>query len=180
MRRIMAAAALGAALFAGIGAAARKPAPVERPEAFEALVKCRAIADEKARLQCFDQATAALQQAAERHDLVIVDRKQIRETRRTLFGLEIPRLRIFGGGGGDDDEAEEVKSIESTVVNAYTNQAGQWVVHLEDGSTWAQTDHNMIAIIPKKGTKVTVVKASLGSYMMRIGKEPGMRAKRQL
>jgi hypothetical protein len=177
MLRAIGAAALGAAILVGAGAAAKKPVAPERPEAFEALVKCRGIADEKARLQCYDQATSALQQAAERHDLVIVDKKQMRETRRTLFGLEIPRLNIFGGG---DDEGDEVKSIESVVVNAYTNQGGQWVVHLEDGSTWVQTDHNMIAITPKKGTKVTVVKAALGSYMMRIGKEPGMRARRQL
>jgi hypothetical protein len=179
MRRVIGAVALGAMVLGGAGAVAKKPLPQERPEAFEALVKCRGIADEKARLQCYDQAAAALQQAAERHDVVIVDRKQIRETRKTLFGLEIPRLKIFGGGR-DDDEGDEVKSIESTVVNAFPNENGQWVVHLEDGSTWVQTDHATIAITPRKGTKVTVVKAALGSYMMRIGKEPGVRARRQL
>jgi hypothetical protein len=178
MLRTIGGLAAGAALIAAASVAtARKPQPVERPESFEALIKCRAIADEKARLQCFDSASAALEQAAERHDLVVVDKKQMRETRRTLFGLEIPRLKIFGGG---DDEAEEVKSIESVVVNAYPNDNGQWVVHLEDGSTWVQTDHNMIAVSPKKGTKVKVVKAALGSYMMRIAKEPGVRARRQL
>lgn len=176
MRRLIGALALGATIAGGAVAVAKKPVAQERPEAFEALVKCRAIADEKARLQCYDQATVALEQAAERHDLVIVDKKQMRETRRTLFGLEIPKLKIFGGG----DEGDEVRSIESTVVSAYTNQGGQWVVQLEDGSTWVQTDHNMIAITPRKGTKITVVKASLGSYMMRIGKEPGVRARRQM
>jgi hypothetical protein len=176
MRKLMVAAALGAGIFAA-ASDARKPTGPDRPEAFEALIKCRAIVDEKARLQCFDAAASALQQAADRHDLVVVDRKQIRETRRTLFGLEIPRLHLFGGG---DDEGEDVKSIESTVSTAYTNDNGQWVVRLEDGSTWVQTDHSMIAVAPKKGTKVMVVKAALGSYMMRIGKEPGVRARRQL
>jgi hypothetical protein len=180
MRRVLAGLVAGAALVAAASVAtAKKPEPAERPETFEALIKCRAIADDRARLQCFDAAAAALQQASDRHDLVVVDRKQIRETRRTLFGLEIPRLHIFGGGGGDDD-SEEVKSIESTVVNAFTNENGQWVVRLEDGSTWIQTDHNMIAVTPRKGTKVKVVKAALGSYMMRIGNEPGVRARRQL
>lgn len=178
MRRTIGGLAAGAALLAAMSAAAaRKPQPVEQPQSFEALLKCRSIADEKARLQCFDSAAAALQQATERHDLVVVDKKQMRETRRTLFGLEIPRLKIFGGG---DDEGEEVKSIESVVVNAYPNENGQWIVHLEDGSTWVQTDHNTIAVTPRKGTKVKVVKAALGSYMMRIGSEPGVRARRQL
>jgi hypothetical protein len=180
MRKTIGAIALGATILAGPSAAvAKKQTAQERPEAFEALIKCRAIADEKARLQCFDAASSAMEQAAARHDLVVVDRKQMRETRRTLFGLEIPRLHIFGGGG-DDDEAEEVKSIESTVATAYTNDGGQWVVRLEDGSTWVQTDHNTIAVAPRKGTSVTVAKASLGSYMMRIGKQPGVRARRQL
>jgi hypothetical protein len=172
--------AAGAALVVAAAsvAVAKKPPAMERPESFEALIKCRSIADEKARLQCFDAAAAALEQASDRHDLVVLDKKQMRDTRRTLFGLEIPRLHIFGGGG--DDDTEEVKSIESTVVNAFTNDNGQWVVHLEDGSTWVQTDHNTIAIAPRKGTKVKVVKASLGSYMMRIGSEPGVRARRQL
>jgi len=179
MLRTVGGLAAGVALVAAASVAiAKKPAAVERPETFEALLKCRGIADEKARLQCFDTTAAALEQASDRHDLVVVDKKQIRETRRTLFGLEIPRLHLFGGGG--DDDAEEVKSIESTVVNAYTNENGQWVVRLEDGSTWVQTDHNTIAIVPRKGTKVKVVKASLGSYMMRIGNEPGVRARRQL
>ncbi|MBV9930201.1 MAG: hypothetical protein JO013_04570 [Alphaproteobacteria bacterium] len=178
MVRTIGALAVGAALLAAASAGtAKKPQPVERPESFEALIKCRGIADDRARLQCFDAATAALQQASDRHELVVVDKKQMRETRRTLFGLEIPRLKIFGGG---DDDAEEVRSIESTVVNAYTNENGQWVVRLEDGSTWVQTDHNTIAITPRKGTKVKVVKAALGSYMMRIGNEPGLRARRQL
>lgn len=180
MRKWMVGGLAAAVALGGLGAAgARRPKPAqERPEAFEALVKCRAIADEKARLQCFDQASAALQQAAERRDLVVIDRKQIRETRRTLFGLDIPRLKIFGGGRDEDEE--EVRSIESTVAMAYPNDNGQWVVKLEDGSTWVQTDHNTIAITPRKGTKVKIVKAALGSYMMRIGNEPGMRARRQL
>jgi hypothetical protein len=180
MMRTIAGVALGAALLAATAAGAKKPQAAERPESFEALIKCRTIADEKARLQCFDAAAAALQQASDRHDLVVVDRKQIREARRSLFGLEIPRLRIFGGGGGGDDEAEEVKSIEGVVVNAFTNENGQWIVHLEDGSTWVQTDHNTLAVAPRKGSKVKVVKAALGSYMMRVGNQPGMRARRQL
>jgi hypothetical protein len=177
MMRTIAGVALGAALLAAPAAGAKKAPTAERPESFEALIKCRSIVDEKARLQCFDAAAAALEQASDRHDLVVVDRKQMREARRTLFGLEIPRLRIFGGG---DDETEEVKSIESVVVNAFTNENGQWIVHLEDGSTWVQTDHSTLAVIPRKGTKVKVVKAALGSYMMRVGNQPGMRARRQL
>jgi hypothetical protein len=171
---------IGAALIiVGGGAAAKTAAPsAARPAAFEALVKCRAIAEDAARLRCFDQATAALEQAAARRDLVIVDRAQVRQTKRTLFGLELPHLSIFGGG--DDDKAEEVSQIEGVVASAHETGAGRWAVTLEDGGTWVQVDDNVIAVPPKHGTKVLIKKAALGSYMMRVGNQPGVRVKRAI
>ena len=147
-----------------------------RPESFEALIRCRAIADEAARLRCFDQATAALQAAAERRDVVVVDRAQVRESRRRLFGLALPRLPIFGGG--DREEEEEVSSIESTVASARQNQYGHWTVRLQDGSTWLQTDNNTLAFPPRAGQAVIVTRAALGSYMMRLNRQPGIRVRR--
>ena len=177
MRSLLAMAALIA--LAAAMAAAKPPAPPPaRPEAFEALVKCRAIAEDAARLRCFDQAAAALEQAAARRDLVIVDRAQVRQTKRTLFGLELPHLSIFGGN--DDDKAEEVSQIEGVVASATETGAGRWSVTLEDGGTWVQVDDNVIAVPPKHGTKVLIKKAALGSYMMRVGNQPGVRVRRAL
>jgi len=74
MRKTIGAIALGAAILTGASAGiAKKPVSQERPDAFEALIKCRAISDEKARLQCFDAASSAMEQAAARHDLVVID-----------------------------------------------------------------------------------------------------------
>jgi hypothetical protein len=167
-------AALGA-LAASAGAMAPKK-PMERPEAFEALVRCRAITDEAARLRCFDSAAARLEEAADKRDLVVVDRKQIQETKRGLFGLDIPDLNPFGGG----DDGVEVKSIESTVRSATQDGDGRWVLTLEDNSTWAQTDSYPFAVNPKRGHKVKIVKASMGTYMMRVSGQPGVRAKRRI
>ena len=171
---------IGTALVLAAGAAAAKNSspPIQRPPAFEALVKCRAIAEDSARLRCFDQAAAALEQAAARRDLVIVDRAQVRQTKRTLFGLELPHLSIFGGN--DDDKAEEVSQIEGVVASAQETGAGRWSVTLEEGGTWVQTDDNVIAIPPRHGTKVVIKKAALGSYMMRVGSQPGVRVRRAL
>ena len=177
MRKWMAAGAAVAAIAATAGLAKEAKKAQPRPEAFEALVRCRAIAEDQARLRCFDQAAANLQQAAEKRELVVVDRKQIEETKRSLFGLDIPDLNPFGGGGGD---GEEVKSIEGVVANATTDNNGRWIVRLEDGSTWAQTDYSMLAVAPKKGHKVKITRAALGSYMMRVNGQPGVRAKRQI
>ena len=59
---------------AAAAAAASRERRQQRPEAFEALVRCRAITEDAARLHCFDAAAAALQAAAERRDVVVVDR----------------------------------------------------------------------------------------------------------
>jgi hypothetical protein len=170
-------AVAAAALVAPAALPAKDSKPQQRPEAFQALVRCRALADDSARLRCFDAAAAALQQQADNRDLVVVDRKQIQETKRSLFGLDIPDLNPFGGGGGD---AEEIKSIEGVVRSALQDGDGRWVVTLEDNSTWAQTDNYPFAVNPKRGNKVKIVKAAMGSYMMRINGQPGVRAKRRI
>ena len=170
-------ATLAAAAGAGPAAAQQSVPPQQRPEAFEALVRCRSVADATARLQCFDAAAANLQQAAERRDLVVVDRQQVRETRRRLFGLPLPRLGVFGGG---DEEENEVRSIESTVASARQAGYGRWIVRLQDGSTWAQTDNETLAVDPRQGQTVKVERGALGSYRMRINNQPAIRVQRQL
>jgi hypothetical protein len=176
-KHILSIAAALAALPAAAEAQGQR-APAARPEAFEALVRCRAIADAAARLSCFDSAAANLQQAAERRDLVVVDREQVRENRRRLFGLPIPGL---GGllGGGDDDE-EEVNFIESPVASATQGGDGRWVVRLQDGSIWVQTDNLTIVGRPRPGQRVRVERAALGSYRMRVNGQPAVRVRRRI
>jgi hypothetical protein len=53
-------------------------------------------------------------------------------------------------------------------------------VTLEDGSTWAQTDNNIVAGQPRPGQPVRVNRAALGTYMMRINGQPGVRAQRRM
>lgn len=163
---------------AAVGQAAE--APAQRPELFEALVRCRTITEDAARLQCFDAAAAALETAADRREVVMVDRQQVRESRRRLFGLSLPRLPVFGGHDDDDDDQERIDHIESNIVSAHQTEYGRWVVRLEDGSTWVQTDNNLIAGRPRSGQPVRVVRAALGTYMMRVNGQPGVRVRRQL
>ena len=168
---------LAAGALAGVsGAALAQVAPGQaRPPAFEALVACRAIADDAARLACFDSAAAGLQEAADRRDLVVVDREQVRQTKRSLFGLDIPNLNPFSGERDDEDEIE---SIESKVASAVRHGNGRWTVSLEDGSSWLQTDDKLLALGPRKGQKIEVTKAAMGSYMMRVNGQPAVRVKR--
>jgi len=150
----------------------------QRPELFEALVRCRAVTEDAARLRCFDSAAAALAQAAERREVVVVDRAQIRESRRRLFGLTLPRLPVFGGSDGDGEE-EEVRTLEGVIASAQQNDLGQWYIRLREGGLWVQTDHNLIALEPRPGQSVTINRGVMGSFMMRVGRQPGIRVRRQ-
>jgi hypothetical protein len=160
-------------------APAQRGAPPARPETFEALIRCRAIAEAAARLQCFDTAAAALQAAQERREVVVVDRAQVREGRRRLFGLALPRIPIFGGGGGDDDnDQDQVRTVEGVVASASQDGLGHWIVSLQDGAIWSQVDNVALALRPRPGQRVVINRAALGSFMMRVNNQPGIRVRR--
>ena len=169
--------ALAACAFLPAAALGQAEPGQQRPEAFETLLRCRAIAEDGARLRCFDEAAVALQAAAERRDLVVVDRAQVRESRRRLFGIRLPRLPVFGGGG---DEEDEVDQVEGVVASASQNGNGQWIIRLQDGALWVQTDNNPLAGWPRPGHPVVINRAALGSYMMRVKGQPGIRVRRTL
>lgn len=157
---------------------AQRRQPPPRAEAFEALLRCRAIADSAERLQCFDTAAANFEAAAARREVVVVDRAQVREGRRRLFGLALPRLPIFGGGDDDEEDEDRVTTLEGVVASASQNGNGQWVIALQDGAVWTQTDNNPVAGRPRPGQRVVINRAALGSFMMRINNQPGVRARR--
>lgn len=176
-RKLLLFAAVLAGLPATAALAQSDAAEQPRPELFEALLRCRAIAEPAAKLQCFEAATAELEQAVERRDVVVVDRAQVRESRRRLFGVALPRLPIFGG---DEEEEDEIDSVEGVVASATQDRNGRWIVRLEDGATWAQTDNNPLALRPRPGHAIVINRAALGTYMMKVNGQPGIRVKRQL
>lgn len=171
-----------AALLAMLPAAAsgQPPADQARPATYEALVRCRAISEAAARLQCFDAAVAALQAATERRELVVVDRAQVREGRRRLFGLSLPRLPIFGGGDDDNDnEADRVDHVEGVIASASRNANNQWIIRLQDGAVWTQIDGYTLGDSPRSGMPVLINRAAMGSFMMRVNGQPGIRVRRR-
>lgn len=147
----------------------------DRPESYSAVIRCRAIADREARLACFDDAVAKLATAIDKRDVVVVDREHIRQTKKTLFGLSLPELNLFGGGGQDVDE---ISAIDGVVGGARMDENNAWIVQLEGGATWRQIDSRPVALSPRRGSKVVIRKAALGSYMMRIDGQPGIRVRR--
>jgi len=161
-------------LLTGAGQTAQ-PAP-QRPEMLERLAACRTVTDSVARLACYDSAAAALDTAQQQGELVVIDRAAVNETRRQLFGFEMPSLpRLFG----DSVATPEIDSIETTLQSASQPSEGRWVFRLADGSVWRQIDSDPVRFQNRPGQNVRVRKASLGSFMLTVGSSRAVRVRRQ-
>jgi hypothetical protein len=163
-----------AALLGLAAVSAQAEKQVERPALFSKLVECKAIADSTQRLACYDAQVSAIDAAEKKQDLVVMDRAQIRETRRSLFGFTLPRFTL---GGKKVDDADDVQEIETTIRTA--RRAGyDWVLTLEDDNGTWQTSEPLGKDPPKAGTKIRIKKALMGSYLATIGISRGVRLKR--
>jgi hypothetical protein len=174
MRRL--AVTLGglAALAGSAGSAETTTKQAELPALYSAVLDCLAVPDRDARLACFEEAATKLKAATEKQDIVVVDRDQIKKTKRTLFGLPLPRIDILGGGSDQD----EVKQVDGIVSSAHRDGDGRWVVSLQDGAVWQQIDDRVVARAPRSGFTVRIERATMGTFMMRVQNQPGIRVKR--
>lgn len=157
-----------------LAAAQVAPAPVATPPAFQRLVDCGELAEPETRLACFDRELAAVKGATARRDLVVVDRQQIRQTRRTLFGLTLPRLGFLDG---QDDDAPEQQTFEGAIRAVSTDRTGKWLVQLDD-AVWRATELDEYQATPRVGQTAVVRRGPLGSYVMSVEGRRGVRAVR--
>jgi hypothetical protein len=162
-----------AIVLASAGASAKQPkeAPPPPPQVNE-LLACRGIADAGQRLACYDKTAATIGEAVAKQELVVFDKESVQKTKRGLFGFSLPNLGIFG-----DDEGQ-INQIEGTIAGYGHNPDGGYIFRLEDGSRWSQMDGKPIAIPPRNGDKVVVKRGALGSYILSLAKQPGVKVKR--
>jgi hypothetical protein len=152
-----------------------KPPVPARAKELQTLIDCRKVTDPTQRLACFDQASAALDQAETKGDIVVVDREQARKVRRQAFGFTMPSITLFERG----EKPEAIDSAEGTITSVRKTLGGKWEFKLEDGATWIQVDLAEIPIDPKPGQKVKIKRASMGSYMMTVGNQRAVRVRRE-
>lgn len=164
-----------AGLLVILGGPAAAQAKLERSGALKAVVDCRPIADPAQRLACYDAATAALDAAEAKGDVVVVDRAQVQEARKAAFGFNFQMPSFLTQG----EAPEALKQIDSTVGSARQDARGKWTVVLEDGAVWTQIDAEKFRKAPAPGDKVEIRAASLGSFFLKVEKLGTIRAKRQ-
>jgi hypothetical protein len=146
-----------------------------RSQVLTRVVDCRKIADGPGRLACYDREVTAMESAESRKELVVVDRDQLRKTRRTLFGLTLPNLSVFG----DDNQDEEgVQRIETRIKSVTQDPYGKWMFTLEDGARWAQLDSVDLPIDPLPGHTIKIRRAAMGSYLANVKDQTAIRVRR--
>ena len=146
---------------------------INRPKVYSDIVACRALADTAARLQCFDTAAKAFEDAAENRQIVMLDQGEVSKTKRSLFGFSLPKIPFFGES--DDEQDEEFKQIEGELAGVQALPYGKYQFTVTDAGTWQTTQG--ISTILKNGKKFKIKRGALGSYMLVIN-NTGIRVKR--
>ncbi len=189
----------GIALVGGMALALGAGAAHAQDPALKDLNACRAISDLAAKAACYDAASGALNQAVDSGELVLVRKKEVQAARRGAFGFNLPSLSFLDRKSGseaklekrggearsgdvrkerEDDANDGVNAITATVKQASTDSLGHWIIVLDDGAVWRQTDNEVLSPRPRAGSKVEIRRAALGSYMMKLDKLRPVRAKR--
>lgn len=165
---------LGLLAVGAASAAAAQPKPETRAAVVQALMDCRKVSGEAARLSCYDAAATALDEAEAKGDVVVVDREQARNVRRQAFGFSMPSITLFERG----EAREDLENVTGVVTSARRSTTGKWTVRLEDGAVWTQVDSAVLMQNPKPGMTARIRRASLGSFMMTIDGKSSFRAHR--
>lgn len=150
--------------------------PAARSPLLTQIAQCRQISTDAERLSCFDRAAGALDAAERQGEVVVVERGQIQEARRQLFGFELPSLPSMFAS---TDTEEKIDAVETSLTRASQGSDGKWLFRLADGSEWRQIDSAPVRFQNREGTEIRVRRASLGSYLLTAGGSRAVRVKRQ-
>ncbi|RNJ62711.1 MAG: hypothetical protein EDM03_08620 [Porphyrobacter sp. IPPAS B-1204] len=173
--RIASGFAVALVLAGGLGVAAQ-PAFQSSASLIDGLRGCRNVAGDRERAACYDGAASALIGAVDAGDVRLVDREQVRQTRRQLFGSSAPELDILKSDGKSAEEATDL--LETTIVSAVKTGLASWRFTTAEGAVWEINNppRKIAPIMP--GDKVVFKKASLGFFFIRINGQIGVKGRR--
>ena len=174
-RQLTFGAALLALAVAGSAQAAKPKDAPARAAVVSAIIDCRKVTEDAARLACYDSAASAFDQAQTKGEVVVIDKAQARAVRRDTFGFSLPSFHFFEAVKGD----EPLDNITVEVERAGRTPYGKWIVVTAEGATWEQTDDSELLRDPQKGSKLLIRKGALGAYMCRVDKEQAFKCARR-
>ena len=132
----------------------------------DALEKCLSITADAERLTSPAAAARRLVDASRRQEVVVVDRDEMKKTRKSLFGFTLPRIGLFGKAG--PDKGEEVDRVEAVIARVAPVGYGKLSFTLQDGARWTTTDAWADALPPKPGATLIIKRGAIGSFMVSV------------
>jgi hypothetical protein len=170
-------AAGGVLLACGVAVLAQQPGWPGSANLVENLRGCRGIAEAEARAACYDANVGTLLVAIDTGEVRLVDREQVRKTRRQLFGLAMPETELLKPD--EKDKAEEDSGLfETTISSARQIGPANWRFTTAEGAVW-EINNPPRKIAPiAAGDRVVFKKASLGYYFIRINGQLGVKGRR--
>lgn len=163
--RIGSSIALGALFyFTGVAIAAE---PSSSDRVLHDFGECRATADAAARLACFEKTYDAFEKAVKAKEVTIIDKADVRQAKRSLFGFALPHIDLFSGV--KTDAGDDFTEINTTVASAREVEHGRVEIRLADdsGAVWQTTDP--MPFPPRPGDKIRIRQGTLGSYFLNSG-----------
>lgn len=169
---------------AGVATASAAP----RDDVLEALGKCAAIADNNARLACYDGLAPHVKQALSTPPESLGGRAPTKEEEENWFGFNLSGLfgsspeqqttpeqfgaeRLPETHAKEEVAAQEVDSISSGVTDYAYTPFGKFIVFLQNGQVWRQAegdaDHALFKRHPDENT-VTISRGAIGSYNLTL------------
>lgn len=130
-------------------------------------VTCYGIKQTNERLACYDRAVEYLRQPSEGAGAPSAE---------TSFGLQ-RRVNEPRKNEAPVDEPEQTTSVTAHVSEVSSNRDGMRVITLDNGQVWRQLTSSTAAFI-NVGDEVTVTRAALGSFLMRLPNGGPLRVRR--
>jgi hypothetical protein len=140
----------------------------------DSLKACQTMADDAARLACYDAAVGKVVTASDEGEVRIVDKAVVTKTKRGLFGLGIPD---FGLLSGDDDE-EKLDLLQSVITKVSISGSTMFITIEDGGAVWRIKNAKSRIKRAKPGDPVEFKKAAMGSYFIRINGKTGVKGSR--
>jgi len=141
------------------------------PEAAEAvsIERCRALNESAERLLCYDTLFPRVSASSGRPaPQPLPARPPDRSTDEALHtptaSGQAPEdaIRTFGLSGARE---RAIEGVSATVTELHHEPGGRFVLYLDNGQVWRQIETDNWAP-PRKGERVTIRRAALGSYML--------------
>jgi hypothetical protein len=153
-----------------VPSATRAEEPPKMPAQVAALQACRTKTDAAERLACYDKAVDVLSAATASRDLVVIDKAEVKQARKGLFGFTLPRIPFLSGKEGDPDDDADSRELQTTVISSRRWNRIYWRFTVEAGGTWETTEDKRGFTDPKPGATVIIERGTLGAYYAKVGR----------